>query len=116
MTEQSLHLACVEYMNYALASGVVFHHSPAEGRHQVQYLVKQKRMGVKTGWPDIEIFHRGRAYFIELKMPKKYPTQAQRNLHRDLMVAGCPVSVCRSLDELIGTLRGWGLIAEREAA
>jgi hypothetical protein len=35
---------------------IVFHHSPNEGKHAVQYRVKQARLGVSKGFPDILIF------------------------------------------------------------
>ena len=56
LTERDIHQAIVDWLHVALPDGSVFHHSPNEGRHKVQYRVMQKRLGVRAGWPDIEIF------------------------------------------------------------
>lgn len=45
----------------------VWCHVPNESKHKVQYRVKQARMGLKSGWPDITIIAGERATLIELK-------------------------------------------------
>ena len=77
-TEDQLQMRIGQWLDLALPPGAVWHHSPNEGNRHVAYKVKQKRMGTKAGWPDIEIFVPGDqskigvsiSLFIELKRPK----------------------------------------------
>ena len=100
MTEYQLHVQVASYLNLALPPQTIWHHSPNEGRHKPQYYAKQKRLGGKKGWPDIEIIHRGRPVFIELKTEKGRVSQAQKERHEELILAGACVTICRSLEEV----------------
>ena len=60
MTEAELHKLIVDYLQIALQAGSVVHHSPNEGRHKVAYRAKQKRLGMRAGWPDLEAVFRQR--------------------------------------------------------
>ena len=71
-----------------------------EGKHKVQYRVKQNRLGAKKGFPDILIIWKGRAIFIELKTKKGRVSDAQKACHAQLILAGGLVTVCRSLKEV----------------
>ena len=51
--EENEQLALVQWLEL---HKVKFTHVPNEGRHKVQYRVKQKQLGVKPGIPDILIF------------------------------------------------------------
>ena len=77
--EADLQISVVAWLQLVLPPGSVIHHSPNEGRHRVQYRVKQKRLGVRAGWPDLEIFVPDNGWhdlcdkgpiMIELKRPK----------------------------------------------
>jgi hypothetical protein len=72
-------------------------------------------MGVKAGVPDIEIVHRGRAYFIELKREKGGRTSdAQKFVHAELAAAGCEApAICKTLEEVKAALDGWGIPLRR---
>ena len=109
-TETKFHMTVVEYLRLELRPDVVFHHSPNEGKHKVQYRVKQKKLGVRPGWPDLEFMFKGQGFFIELKLPGGRLSANQLECHRELSDARCPVVECFSLDEVIKLLGIWGLL------
>jgi len=100
MTEHDLQIQVAQYLNLALPSQTVWHHSPNEGKHKVYYRKLQIKKGMHTGWPDIEIIHRGRFICIELKTAKGRLSKAQKACHGKITLAGGLVKVCRSLEEV----------------
>lgn len=108
-SEADLQMSVVQYLQLRLPPASVMHHSPNEGNHRVQYRVKQKRMGVRAGWPDLEIFVSKTWWrpevpwspiFIELKTKKGRLSPAQKSVQAELVAAGCHVSTCRSIDDV----------------
>lgn len=74
-------------------------------------------LGMKKGVPDIILIHDSRAHFIELKSAKGVLSPAQREVHEALARAGCPVAVCRNIDDvraLFGPTGRWWPIPIRE--
>jgi hypothetical protein len=67
------------------------------------------RSGYCKGWPDIEVIHRGRALFIELKAARGVVSAAQKETHRRLIYAGAEVMLCRSVGEVEQSLRECGV-------
>lgn len=100
MSEESLHRAVVAFLRLALPDGAVLHHSPNESTAGKTWRAKQKGLGCRTGWPDLEIIHGGRAIFIELKSKTGRVRPTQQQVHRDLTLAGAVVCVARSVDEV----------------
>lgn len=71
---------------------------------------RRKRLGALPGWPDIGVLWDGRLVLIELKRSRYGAlSEAQRALHPRLHAAGHPVAVCRSVPEVLDTLRGRGI-------
>ena len=68
-----------------------------------------KAMGQRAGVPDLLFVYRGRALFIEMKAGKGKESPTQIECHGLLAMAGAPVATCRSVDEVIFTLKGWGV-------
>ena len=108
-SESDLQITVVTWLQLVLPLGSVIHHSPNEGRHRVQYRVKQKRLGVRAGWPDLEIFVQKTWWrpdvcwspiFIELKTQKGRVSPAQKAVQAELTEAGCHVQTCRSIDDV----------------
>lgn len=121
MNEEQLHGTVAQYLKLSLPADALFHHSPnGMGRLGWRSKVKLSKFGMKTGWPDIEIVHRGRVYFIELKAPghlvgnamkgRGYCTPQQRDCHADLRRAGAEVVTCWDLEGVQAALRTWGII------
>ena len=98
LSEHDLHLQVAEYLDL---TGLIYHHSPNEGKRRPQYTKMLLRKGMRKGWPDIQILHRGRSVFIELKTKKGRLSTAQKKCHSDLILAGAIVKVCRSLEDVI---------------
>lgn len=61
---------------------------------------KDKRKGVKSGFPDIIILYNGTCLCIELKTTKGRTTTAQDLFHRKIISSGNRIEVVRNLDEL----------------
>jgi hypothetical protein len=112
ISERQIHAATVDYLRLALRPGVVFHHSPNEGHRGWKAQRDIKSHGVHAGWPDLEILHDGKTYFVELKSTKGRLTTRQRQCHEQLKQAGFYVETCRSLDDVITCCQSWGLIKE----
>ena len=111
--EEALQRAVASYLDLALPDDVVWHHSPNGGARSKAEGGVFKAMGTRPGWPDIEIISRGfaghgRAYFIELKAPNGRLSPNQKTCHAVLQKTGAPVAVCQRVEEVEGTLRGWG--------
>lgn len=119
ISEKDVHISIVEYLNHALPRGSLIHHSANEGRRHVRHAVNLKRMGLHTGWPDLEVivprqffwieFHWG-PFFLEVKAPggkgrrKGKVSKAQRQTLDMLRAAGCYTAVVHSIDEVIAEL------------
>lgn len=106
MSEAALQAAVAQYLAVALPHGAVPHHSPGEGKRGPLARAQLVQSGFCTGWPDFEIVHQGRIYFIELKAVRGVVRKTQRETHRRLLEAGAPVMVCRSLADVEAGLRG----------
>ena len=109
-TEAEIHKSICAWLDIVLpAGGSVYHHSPNEGKHKVQYRMKQKNMGMRAGWPDLEIFVNPTWWkdteiqwapiFLEIKSPKGRLSKAQEAVIDELTDAGCHVAVVRSIDD-----------------
>ncbi len=106
--EEAFHKTVAQYLNWALEPDTAWTTIPAGGGGKIRG-AGLKAMGYRKGWPDIEIVHLGRVYFLELKTPKTGLSPDQKACHADLLTAGAYVAVCRRVEEVEGTLRGWGL-------
>ncbi len=72
--------------------------------------MRRRARGCIRGVPDM-VFHwpHGQICYIELKVKGGYPSEDQKALRQRLERAGVPVSVCRSLDEVLSFLRHCGV-------
>lgn len=52
---------------------------------------RNKRRGVKTGFPDILLIYKGQVYLMEVKRYGKYATEVQLEEHEKLRIAGAIV-------------------------
>lgn len=110
MSEYAIQCAVVGYLTLALPKGcgVAWTCHPSGGGGHVRGAML-KRAGLRPGWPDLELYHDGRAFFIEMKTDKGRLSKAQTECHADLWAAGCHVAVCRSVDDVTRILRSWGI-------
>ena len=70
--ESEIQIACNEYLNYLANTHYFRHfHVANEGKRSISYHAKMKRMGLKSGCPDIIIeYFPGKLLYIELKNEK----------------------------------------------
>jgi hypothetical protein len=113
-SEDQVHMRIAQWLDIMLPPGSIWHHSPNEGNRHVAFKVKQKRMGTRPGWPDIEIFVPGDqtlsgaslSIFIEVKGRKGKATINQVHIADKLELAGAYWALCRSVDQVHEFLEG----------
>ena len=111
MTERELHKLTHRYFKRVLAEDVIFHHSANEkgaGR------MRGREGGQWKGFPDWFLswrdpYDNGRTGFIELKREGAYCTPEQKYTLHKLKEQGSYTAVCRSIDDVEGTLKAWGV-------
>ena len=89
---------------YLDLSGLLWFHVPNEIKSNVQYGVKRKQLGVKSGVPDVCILEpRGQfnGLFLELKVGYNKPSENQIKWIELLKSKGYSAVWTRSLDEAI---------------
>lgn len=110
--EFKLQCQIIEILKIILKKDVLFTAFPAGGGGLARG-VKLKKMGLKPGWPDIQIIADGKYYGVEVKTPKGNLSPIQRNLHIALADIGCEVAVVRSVNEVMEVVNGWKLTRSR---
>ena len=115
MTEDQLQTLVVQWLAEVLPTGSVFHHSPNEGNRHVAYKARLKKLGMRSGWPDIEIFvpkeywwsGQSVPIFLELKAPKRGTLSANQKVVQDELIrCGSAVATLNSLKKVKGWLSG----------
>lgn len=112
--EFDLQYSVVAAFNYLLPRDAVFTawDLSSASRREVE---QKKRRGCAPAWPDMGVFWRGRAVLIELKRERGRNSRGgtvsgdQEALHGRLAVAGFPVVVCRTLDEVLEAVAAAGI-------
>ena len=87
-----------------------------------RFAAKLARLGLKRGWPDIQIIHGGHIYGIELKrrggrLSRTRLVRTRRGTLRELAgqedvfprleAAGMTLAVCTTLPQVLATLTAW---------
>ena len=109
MKEDEIHIQIVEYWELCKPFGAFVHHSPNESwKAKVAWRMKQKRMGVRHGFPDLRFFcpmpawkwanHYARL-LLEVKTPKGRISENQQQCLAELKAADCHVAIVRSLKD-----------------
>jgi hypothetical protein len=108
--EARLQISVKQYLTLCLPDGVWWTASLAgHGKMTPAARNKAKAMGLKPGWPDLQfLLPDGRVTFIELKSETGSLSPEQRAF-RDAAAPHGIHAVCRSIDEVEATLRGWGV-------
>lgn len=107
LLEEAAQIACANLLDQL---GVLWTHPANEGKHKVQYRVKQARMGMKKGVPDILIFSKSKMTHkpvaLELKRARgprgggggSISPEQQHWLDR-LIDCGWTTKVCHGIEE-----------------
>lgn len=107
--EQRLQIAVKEYLGWCLPAEILWTASLAgHGKMSMHARNKAKAMGLKPGWPDLQfLFPDGVTRYIELKSDTGR-LQPEQVAFRDRTEPHGVWALCRSVDEVAATLRGWG--------
>ena len=85
-------------------------HIPNEGKRSLSYAARMKRMGLRSGFPDLFVpLARGgyHGLFIEMKYGKNKTTKKQKEWLELLSAEGYACAVCYNADEAIKTIEGY---------
>jgi hypothetical protein len=99
--EDHLHRQVIQYIALQYP-GVLFHHSPMEGKRTPFEQFKLKWLGAKSGFPDIFIFaanKRGNGLAIELKVKPNRCTENQNAWLAGLYNRNYVAEVCYDFEE-----------------
>jgi hypothetical protein len=114
--EQALQIQVVHALRW-LVPDLVFFHPANGGKRDKREAALMKAMGVLAGASDlIFVLPEGRFGAIELKADKGRLSEEQEAFLARLEALGAPCGVARSLDEVLGLLRSWGVTVRGEAA
>lgn len=111
-SEADLHKQVADFLSIALPSDAFWTtigHGVYMGANRFRVGARQKRAGQRAGVPDIYIGYGAGNFWIELKAKRGWVKPEQATCHAEIRKAGGYAAVCRSLDEVIGTLRGWNI-------
>jgi hypothetical protein len=107
--EEQLQVAVCKYLRHALEGNSMFFAVPNGGLRSRTEAIRFKATGTIPGIPDICVVNDGRLIGIELKAPKGRVSDAQLYCHERLRRARVPVTICRSIDDVIAALTAAGV-------
>jgi hypothetical protein len=112
--EDDLQIEVVDWLLMRELEGhLLYFHVPNGGRRHPAVAKKLKALGTRAGVPDLVVIPKtGPVCFIELKAAKGCVSDNQEAWILALPSFGCPVRVCRSLDEVQQFLYETGVIRE----
>lgn len=117
--ESPIHRTILSYLRAAMPDAVI-HHSPNElnlrGDKVAKAIAqnKAKGLGMRPGWPDLEVFQSGTPYFFEVKAEGNTQTREQKNVQAELQAQGIRYAVVRSIADVRECLSEWGVITKEK--
>lgn len=109
LSEDAIHAAVRDLLDLVLTTDswwTTIEHRNAAGKAEG---ARRKKRGVKKGIPDIWIVWNGQTYVVELKTRTGSLDKAQIEVRADMIAAGAIWALCRSVDDVLDTLGGWGI-------
>lgn len=107
--EDVLQIQIARFLKIA-APDLLWWHTPNGGTRRIGEARKFQDMGVRPGVPDMTfILPGGLVGFIELKAGRNRLEPSQKAFAEAAIKAGAAWQMCRSLEEVEATLRGWGV-------
>lgn len=104
--EAKLTESVVQFIRYKYPK-IVFFHVPNESKSKVQYYVKLKRMGVRSGVSDLLFLNKSKIYdglALELKWGKNKLSESQIAFLKDVQAINWATGVAYSFDEAHGII------------
>lgn len=109
--EQDIQIAVFSHITLRAEKGVFAFHVPNQGKRSFYVGEIMKRMGVRSGVPDIVAVKDGRMHCLELKAGRKSKrSDNQISTMNCLEHAGALVATAHGLEEALYTLEYWGLL------
>ena len=111
ISEHDLQLAVVKELAVRMPKDIPWTSVDHAAKLSLRQAAQRKARGVKKGQPDLRfvIPPHGQSAEIELKIPGTYQTPEQKAWQCAAVKAGGLYAVCRSMAEVEGTLKGWGV-------
>jgi hypothetical protein len=110
-SEFQLHCAVVALVRRWIMPGWRFTHIASGEKRDLLTAQRLKRMGVMPGWPDlIFLGPRGEVCFVELKAKGGRLSEAQADIASHLIAAGHGYLCSNSFDDIVATLKAWGVV------
>lgn len=101
--EDDLQMVCVKWFDAQYPQyGLLLHHSPNGGKRNAREAARFKRMGVRAGFPDLQLLVANQGYnglFTELKAGKGTQSDSQKVFQAILEAQGYKYVVIRTLDQ-----------------
>lgn len=116
--EHELQLAVWRELAIRMPPGIVYTAVDHAAKLSPRQAAQRKARGVKKGQPDFRFVlpPNGRSGEIELKLHGTYQSPEQKAWQCEVIKAGGLYAVCRSMAEVEGTLKAWGVELRGEAA
>lgn len=119
-SETDIQISICDYLSLmAVHHGFIFFSIPNEGLMKAASIGKipskivyilittLRKMGLLPGAADLEIIHKGRAYFLEVKKPGGQLSDAQKLFRQRALDCGAEYVVVKSVDDVINALEVW---------
>ena len=107
--EELLHRSVIEWLQWQKPNCLWFHPYNSGYRTKAEAGIG-KALGVLPGVADLVfVLPGGRVGFIELKGPKTPLNLNQKIFLNDVQMLGAAYAVARSIEEVQGTLKAWGV-------
>lgn len=112
VTEAGIQQAVFDLLDKAGKKGIIYLHIPNGGVHQATDVqrMRNKRLGVRKGAPDVLLFYRKELYVLELKRPDGRLSKAQDEMLTRFCLQGAYAQVAYGIDQAIDILSAWGLL------
>lgn len=113
MTEDEIHLTVCNHLRQRGHSDLLWWHTANEGKRTPRQGAALKQRGLLPGVSDFICVHGGEIFALEIKKPKKNPTESQLEFISRMRSAGGHGLVTQGLDEAIACLEVWRLLRGR---
>lgn len=108
--EQTIQRAVVQHLRQRGVPGLVFIHVPNGGKRRPIEAAVFKGIGVRAGASDLLLWHAGKSFALELKVPGGRATESQLEFLADMERAGAFTSLSEGLTAALRALESWGLL------
>jgi hypothetical protein len=109
-SEAALQRAVCQHLEARAVRGLVWWHCPNGGVRSPIEAAILKGLGVRAGAADLMFLNDGVFYALELKAPKKKPTEEQEEFLHAVYQASGRAAWTDNLDDAIAKLERWGLL------